>query len=648
MTSKLLKTGALFAPFLLLTGCVDTSYDLDNVDMTTELKITDLTIPVNIDPVTLGDFFKPNEDDDIKEIVLGGKKVYALTKTGDFNSDDIEIATVSMTSPALGYSEEFFNILPTGGLTSNKKAARLPNVDLESIAPSFGIEAMGKDIDYSADDVDKAIKAVKNAKVYEVDASGNFVKDYIEFTIDLKTENTSNFLDQILFTDLVIMCPKGLALDNGGKVLNFPVSDAVGKYNPADGKLEIKSLRLPATGGKITLRTNVLDLADCVVTKVNDDKNKFTFSSQLKVLKGGKMKLIPKMPDDLSQIPNKILVHADYDLSKHVCINSVSATIEYTLEDMNIDPVELDDLPDFLDSDETNLVLASPQIYLNLNNPVADINLQDGGKGLKPTMSIHFRPERENGVPNETYAPSEPLVLYADKGVSGPYNYVLAPQACELSVPEGYEQPKRINFDGMRYLLGVQNPVNGVAGLPKLINIDIDSPKIPTTAVENFPLGSKLNGVTGKYELLAPLALGNKSLIIYSGNNDWDNSDMDDVNIEKLAITCDAVSHLPVSANLSIKLIKKYSENADDIKYFTEADGIKIDSGVNLPSESNGSIRIGVTMSKGIKMSDIKGIEYYAKLWVDNNESPLAPDQKIVLSNVKATISGSYTTNFED
>lgn len=52
---------------LLLTGCIDNKYDLDDLDTTTEIKVNNLVLPVNFDVVTLSDIITIDEDSKIKE-----------------------------------------------------------------------------------------------------------------------------------------------------------------------------------------------------------------------------------------------------------------------------------------------------------------------------------------------------------------------------------------------------------------------------------------------------------------------------------------------------------------------------------------------------------------------------------------------------
>ena len=47
----------------VVSGCIDDKYDLSDIDTTTELKVTDLTVPVEFDDVYLDQIIDVNEDD---------------------------------------------------------------------------------------------------------------------------------------------------------------------------------------------------------------------------------------------------------------------------------------------------------------------------------------------------------------------------------------------------------------------------------------------------------------------------------------------------------------------------------------------------------------------------------------------------------
>ena len=76
----------------------------------------------------------------------------------------------------------------------------------------------------------------------------------------------------------------------------------------------------------------------------------------------------------LEDLPKDINYQCAPTLSE-IKVSEFSGTIQYDIEDINIKPISLNDIPDMLSQDSTNIKLANPQIYLRLNNPLAGNNL---------------------------------------------------------------------------------------------------------------------------------------------------------------------------------------------------------------------------------------------------------------------------------
>ena len=76
-----------------LTGCVDNKYDLGGMDTDTRIYVKDLVIPVNLDPVKLGDFIKIEDGSALKVITVNGKECYAVQQSGTFSTNKITVPT---------------------------------------------------------------------------------------------------------------------------------------------------------------------------------------------------------------------------------------------------------------------------------------------------------------------------------------------------------------------------------------------------------------------------------------------------------------------------------------------------------------------------------------------------------------------------
>ena len=63
---------------VLMTGCIDSDYDLSDVDTTSEVKIDNLTLPINIEAMKLDDVFDIEDSENFKIVEINGERYYAL------------------------------------------------------------------------------------------------------------------------------------------------------------------------------------------------------------------------------------------------------------------------------------------------------------------------------------------------------------------------------------------------------------------------------------------------------------------------------------------------------------------------------------------------------------------------------------------
>lgn len=83
---------AAIASLVTLPSCIDDNYDLSDIDTTVELQVTDLVLPINIDPVTLGTILDLDPESRIQVI----DDQYVMTETGSFSSDNIRVNPISI------------------------------------------------------------------------------------------------------------------------------------------------------------------------------------------------------------------------------------------------------------------------------------------------------------------------------------------------------------------------------------------------------------------------------------------------------------------------------------------------------------------------------------------------------------------------
>lgn len=584
MKQNLLKTCVPLSALCLLSGCIDNKYDISDIDKTTQINVNDLVVPVNIDAIELSDIIELDDDSKIKIVNVNGKEVYAVTQDGTFSSDDINVAAFTAEKPQIDPAYAYFRIdVPTRAQVQdyNYKLSRSET----------------QDVSFKASNVDKAVKKITALEFKPLVIEMNMTASGLDSntTLELPTV-TFNFLKGLVIPQL----PSNYSYDDvEGKltVTNLPYTDKA-------------TIKITATGLDFTK-------ADASLVEVNGEQQ-FIFDSGVD-LDGGDMILHMSYDNTVPSPADEI------EFTLVTDVNELEATyfsgeIEYNLdgEGLNIDPVSLSDLPDFLADEKTDLILANPQIYINLNNPVANYDL-----GFETGLQL----TSVRGDQRETFDPEDKVEVGYNHGVAGPYNFVISPVTPSDILPDYAQNIKHVEFSSLSNVLAGD-------GLPESLEINLVNPMLPTQTVERFELGSSIPGVEGKYEFLAPLALKNGSVIIYSTTeNGWADDDLDKLTIKSLTIDADATSTLPLGAEVFIHPLDKNGNSIPGVTV-VPADLAAMAENAHLTMTVSGDIR------------ELDGVKIEAVVRPASDDA-LAPTQTITLKNIRAKVSGFYLTDFE-
>lgn len=597
MTNNLLKVSCAVVFAMALTGCIDNGYDLSDIDTTTQIKVKDLVVPLNMDDIYLSDIITVKEGDKIQEVTMNGETFYAVKESGTFSSDPVEIPSFSAQAKAIDSAHAVFKLsVSSASRPKTRKAAPTFNYTLK--------EPVLNGIEYEAKNIDESIVEIEELGM-----------DAMAFQLDLTLEHASSFSSAVL-SNIKIAMPKGLKMKS--------VTPTGGTYS--DGVLTIPRMEL--TNGKGTIRL----VASGVNLPANDahldyDNHSLSIKSHFNIIEG-EAALTPDLQNFTPLQELTFLV--DYALTNFNA-TSFSGVAEYKIDgsDLNIDPIHLSDLPDFLADQRTNLILSNPQIYLQLNNPVGENRL-----GCRSGLTIvsNWDNDRKEFRLNEFNIPY-------DKG-NGPYSFCLSPEQ-PASVPTDYTK----NYRYVEYP-GLGNVLSG-KGLPASLDIKLIDPEIYRQHVTDFKLGRDLEGMDGKYLFLAPLALkGNStegSVIVYTDTKkDWDNSELDNITVQTLELMADVTSTIPFNAVLEAYPLDK---EGNKITY-KDAAGNQVPVNVKGAVIPAGADRQPISIMMEGEFTGIDGVTFEAVVRPDGNDTPLSPSQTIVLKNLKAKVGGYYTTDF--
>lgn len=573
--------GVPFLTCLALAGCINNDYDLSDIDTTTEIKVKDLILPVNLDPITLGDIFDIKEGDKIQIIEVDGKPAYGIRESGSFSSLPIEIPMFTAPAPDIQPSSISFDASGIAGPVSSPVALDL-------------IDPVGRKVTYKAENIDNAIKNL--TELY----SNN-----LTYTISFSLNNLPGFSPEL--TDLDLTMPVNL--------LN-PQFNCEASYDASTGKTSIPSLKF--TNGEAVLTVFADGIAIPDGSGFDPAAHSLTLVENI-VVEDASLKLTPLSSS--ASLSSSVNINADYSVSP-IDVRAVSGDVMYIIDGVDISPIDLGTLPDFLADEETELILFNPQIYLSLTNPVADDNLgYQTGLTLTairdnyPSQSFHL----DNGFFRVGTIPT----------VGDRYNFCLS-HVMPQSIPEQFKDASHVPFfDLGRILSG--------PGLPKRINIQLDQPQIYQQSVKKFMLGKTIDGVKGDWEFFAPLSLtsiigepGGSSKIVYSKTVDgWNDDDIDAITINTLEISLNVDNNTPLDAKISGYPIDVNGNQIGNVKI----------EGATVPPNAKGEpVKIHITG----EVKHLDGIKFTATIR-PYSEDPLSPDQNLVLSNVKAKVTGNYT-----
>lgn len=589
------------AALVALTGCIDDKYDLSNIDTTSEFKLKDLVLPANLDPITLSDIITIKEGDQIKEVTINGNTFYAVQESGTFESDNITVNKFSAESSDMQPNRAVFESTGAAPAKPGRKAgtSRVYNLN----------DKVFEALEYSAGDVDPSVRSL--TYLYFSAASGGDLALVITMNTQGLGATQTAYLE-----NLHLVLPHGLQVTGvTADGYTFKSSD----YVASTGVLSIGRVNLSNNQAKVTIYANAIDLAgydEPLKYYEAEDVSKFDLNSEFSIESGCKF-VIEGSDEDVASMPSSMEFEVTYNTST-LMADAVMGEIQYNLKGtgLEIEPINLENLPDFLADSETDLILANPQIYLNLDNPVGQFGL-----GYQSGLSIIAA--REDA--DEQKYPLDRDITVAGK--EGSFNFLLAPKPDDVKdVPPAYAAGlQRETYSRLGYILSGE-------GLPKMLDIELIDPMIPVQKTTSpFKLGVELPGMKGSYEFLAPLALMGESRIIYTKTEDgWWSEDLSDLTITSLQLTTIATSTIPLDAVLAVYPLDREGNRIQGLEIVP----------ATLPAYAENA---ELTFTINGTITDLDGVFITATVRPEGDDEVLKPSQTIILKDLKAKISGNYT-----
>lgn len=489
----LIAVALLLTSLGITTSCIDNSYDLNkDIDMTISAGGEHLAIPVGYtEKITLDKIIEIEEGDDLQ--LVDGE--YHLLKKGNIDNATTEIGEVTVT-----------------GTTTIIEATEIAKVTAASADMEFikDIDQVGT-IEVSAHDIDAAIKEIGTLKA----ASPT------ELTINLGITAGENMdFDKITFPDLKITFPS---------ILDFE----------------------PYIG----LSNNILDLNDLTINKGEEKK----ISLQVKGYKFGN-----ETPDGKKIIGNTLNINEEVKVegkaAVYVKMNS-SGTITFTptieLQEMDIQSVtgviqpiieptgstvNLENLPDFLEDDATELDITNPIFTFIAKNPLeAPIVLNGTMQGEKNGSII----EGSTVILGRNGIDQQDIIL--EKG-----DNIIALSRLGTGGPEGSKNIKVSNINDL------------IKKIPDVVKVDLN-PLVEYATYYTVDLTTSY-AMESNYDIDIPLNFGSNLKIVYDETIDNFDLDLEDVDIKKAILSINAVNTIPLAMEIKNENVSALDANGNVIK----------------------------------------------------------------------------------
>lgn len=604
MKKRYLSCAILTGVTLAFTGCVDSNYDLSDLDTTTEIKINDLTVPVNLSSIKLTNIIDLDTIDPNASLIAwpknpgpGEKQIYAIYKKGDFHSEKIEIPAIDAPKPEIEPIDKTISI-------AIPESAR-------HRAPGEGVDYVIDDdntpFTYEAHDIDTAVESI--------DAIG--IRP-LNLAIYFHSNAVKTLAKEVYFKNINITLPKGLTLTCSAD--NYT-------YNPATGILYVELLH--STGNEANLSVIITDINDFGAMGGKIQGHDFYIESNLGI-ENGILEVVPQDPSLITQLPSEIDFKMEFDLDP-LSVTSFTGNVRYNVDDLNIDPISITGIPDFLQGEQTDIIINNPQLYLTVNNPAAPY-------GVKCTTGLAVSKYRHNEWTD--LPPMSKLIELGTAKGEGPYNIFIS----SLGIDHATLPVNKNEWSDYPYPQ-LSNILSG-AGLPEQIKIDLTPNPVMSGHATALPIGSAMSDVIGNYEFFSPLAVDPSSIFVYTGEDSgWYDDDMSKLEITQMRVKAKATTDLPFSVEVRIEPLV-FDPSTGENRVFSESAET---AGTTIPAMAQGTefeVVITCVDDKGNPLTNLDGIRYAAYVRSENSSEALSPEQFIQLDDVRATVSGKYTTDF--
>lgn len=549
-----------------LNSClkVDDTYDLEkDFDMTITVG-GDLSVPgSSTEKILLGDLLDLEEDGIIKVNESTGE--YHLVQDGEKTSTTVNVPGVDIAMTD-GFTGKTINqTIPTGnagttvGIQFNQKIdVKIEEDSITSDIKSLSAAETSCNETYIVFSATSTVAKAKLPKGYEI-----IFPEYV--TVKSEDSNWKESNNKLILQNI-----NGLEIKTNTKV-----------------KFQIIKIDFTKNGASFVENDN------------EKDNNAIKMTGNISL--NGNIQAIKT-----SNQSGNITMTVDVE-SNNMSIVSVTGKVDPAV-DINVDPITLEDIPEFLSDNNVILDLTDPQIFVTLTNP-SPVAVEINGK-------LTSKKEGQN-----------------DKSVEIPKfevpgnveNYVV----CINQIKDGTEEG--INYVKVDELSSI------IENIPEKIEMDVDANAVQKDITINL---AEDYTIETDYKIDTPLSFGPKTNITYTENIDGWDADLEDAEFKEVEVSMTVINEIPLGIRLNAEAIDVNGNTLDNVKLIM--DETTVTPG-NIGNPSNKELSFSIVSNGSIKGLD--GIKISIVGFVDENagNALLKENQTMQFTNIKLTLKGGIT-----
>ncbi len=609
---------------MLVTSCFED--DINDVDMTIGPSI-DLTIPVG----STGSIYLRNiiETDGVIQEMDDG--TYCVRSGGPTNHTSIEIGNMDIEKPTIKDIDTEIGLQDFFSGVRGVQKAGIPNecsyVIDENKANYYLL------LEKSSATIPDDVISVSHVTCYEN-----------KLTMTLVVSGFNSFVTNVWIKGFKLRMPVDFEFSDpkfmGERVLRRDGNDLMLTDNENGRKFEVKNGQLTMdfevtftglkTGDrfifkdqKISFQRSEISVGGTFCIKKDDglDMTKLTVAELQKIQAEGLH----------SVLAEKITMNGPARFANNFVMRRFSGELQYKIDD--VDPIKLEDLPDFLND---------KGVVLDLDNPMFLVNARyEFAAGLRTAITLTSKytdaSRFEGGeLPSPVKKETGNVTLESHNGSA--ICYFAEKEA--TSLPSEYPGAKWHKVEGLSDL---------VWKIPDEITIDVAPVSMNANDVE-----IKDYVVDVDYEVYAPLAFGEKFKLVYSGTETGlaedfeDMEDVEDMDVS-LNVKADIKSDLKAGFTLTLIPLDKDGNQLEDLA------AVEINY---VPGQTSNAVDFGLTPQHGKKVSDIllgrngakqlDGIKYVARIENPVVGEALSSSNNISLHNIKVRIKGKASIDVDE